>query len=208
MQLFRWFPVSGALLFWYILAAMRVGPSAFNRPRSKEYYYNIEEQARETGCIYLVGPDDEDYGLRMGTIMWIAANACDWNVPPSDLKLIISATSSHLEGSLRVYEAFEGASFWSDIRTCCMSMVDGPAIILLAAGTPGKRFATSDALFRLRVDSEDKRAHIAEILAKHTGQEAADVVRDLSGEGTTLTASEALDYGIIDDIVTLAELTQ
>ncbi|MDO5092130.1 MAG: ATP-dependent Clp protease proteolytic subunit [Propionibacteriaceae bacterium] len=106
-----------------------------------------------------------------------------------------------------------------DIQTVCLGQAASAAAVILAAGTKGKRLALPNSRILIHQpateggygQSSDLEIQAKEILrirelmetmlAEDTGQEAAKVSRDIERD-KYLTAQEAVDYGIVDDILT------
>jgi ATP-dependent Clp protease protease subunit len=112
----------------------------------------------------------------------------------------------------------------NDIATICLGQAASAAAVMLAAGTKGKRLALPHSRVLLQqpygqvgygqvTDLEiaakeilRMRDLLEEILAKHTGQSMerihADTDRDF-----VIEANEAVEYGIIDSVISSRELT-
>ena len=106
-----------------------------------------------------------------------------------------------------------------DIQTVCLGQAASAAAVILAAGTKGKRLALPNSRILIHQpateggygQSSDLEIQAKEILrirelmetmlAEDTGQEVAKVSRDIERD-KYLTAQEAVDYGIVDDILT------
>jgi len=111
-----------------------------------------------------------------------------------------------------------------EIQTVCLGQAASAAAVLLAAGTPGKRMAVPNAQILIHQPSmegaygqvSDLEIQAAEIqrmrslmestLAHHTGQTEARIRADIDRD-KFLTASEAKEYGIIDDITQVRKLS-
>lgn len=116
-----------------------------------------------------------------------------------------------------------------DIATFCVGQASSAAAVLLAAGTPGKRSmlrhakvvlhqpSTEDGWFNvaqgtlpdLAIRAKDvarMRAEMDEILSRHTGHPMDKIHHDIDRQ-RTFTAPEAVDYGLADQIITSAKLT-
>lgn len=105
-----------------------------------------------------------------------------------------------------------------DIQTVCLGQAASAAAVLLAAGTKGKRLALPNSRILIHQpateggygQSSDLEIQAKEImrirelmehmLASATGQEVAKVSRDIERD-KYLTAQEAVEYGIVDDIL-------
>jgi ATP-dependent Clp protease protease subunit len=111
-----------------------------------------------------------------------------------------------------------------EIQTVCLGQAASAAAVLLAAGTPGKRMAVPNARILIHQPAtegvygqvSDLEIQAAEIqrmrrllehtLAHHTGQSEERIRADIDRD-KILTAPEARDYGIIDDITQIRKLS-
>src|SRR2546428_13401749 len=104
-----------------------------------------------------------------------------------------------------------------DISTICIGQAASMAAVLLAAGTPKKRFALPHSRILLHQpmggfsgQASDIDIHAREIiktkerlnriLAKHTGQSLEKVGEDIDRD-FYMTAGEAMEYGLIDQVI-------
>jgi len=112
----------------------------------------------------------------------------------------------------------------NDIATICLGQAASAAAVLLAAGTKGKRLALPHARVLLHqpygqvgysqvTDLElaareilRMRELLEQILSKHTGQ-TIDRIHGDTDRDFTLEAQAALDYGVIDEIITSRGMT-
>lgn len=110
-----------------------------------------------------------------------------------------------------------------DVQTVCLGQAASAAAVLLAAGTKGKRLALPNSRILihqpamsgegsygqssdLEIQAKEIlriRASMEQMLADHTGQPVEKVSQDVERD-KYLTAQEAVEYGIIDDILTSA----
>ncbi len=105
-----------------------------------------------------------------------------------------------------------------DVQTICMGMAASMGAFLVAAGTPGKRFALPNADLMIHQPSGGAQGQATDItiaaeyivrlkkrlntiLAEKTGQPYEVIERDTDRD-RWMTAEEALDYGLIDKIMT------
>jgi ATP-dependent Clp protease protease subunit len=110
-----------------------------------------------------------------------------------------------------------------DVSTIVMGLAASAAAVLLLAGTAGKRFALPNSRVLLHqphggaqgqaVDIEIQakeimrlRALLEQIISQHTGQTLEKVSKDTDRD-FILTAIEAKDYGVIDDILSRRGIT-
>ena len=106
-----------------------------------------------------------------------------------------------------------------DIQTVCLGQAASAAAVILAAGTKGKRLALPNSRILIHQpaiaegsygQSSDLeiqareilriRSSMEEMIAEHTGQSVEQVSRDVERD-KYLTAQEAVEYGLIDDIL-------
>ena len=109
-----------------------------------------------------------------------------------------------------------------DVSTICIGQAASAAAVLLASGTPGKRFALPHARILIHqphggasgqaVDIEIQAKEIVrmrelldEILAHHTGQTVEKIANDTDRD-FIMSATEAKEYGIVDEVITNREL--
>jgi ATP-dependent Clp protease protease subunit len=107
------------------------------------------------------------------------------------------------------------------VSTICIGLTASMAAIILAAGTKGKRFALPNAEILLHqvaggaqgqaVEIEitakqiiKMKEKLNEILSSHTGQPLDKVVKDTDRD-FYLTAEEAKEYGLIDEVIGVKE---
>ncbi len=140
--------------------------------------------------------------------------------PDRDINIYINSPGGDVTGLMAIYDTCQYIR--NDISTICFGQAASAAAVLLASGTPGKRFAlphsrvlihqpysgaggqASDIeiqakeLMRIQTDLED-------ILARHTGQTAEKIHKDTDRD-YIMSAEEAKVYGIIDHVITSREL--
>jgi ATP-dependent Clp protease, protease subunit len=137
--------------------------------------------------------------------------------PDRPISIYINSPGGSLTSLMAIYDTMEFVR--PEIETTCVGQAANAAAILLAAGSPGKRAALSNARILLhqpsteggRGDSTDLEIHAREILrlravmeqilARHTGRTAEQVRADIERD-RFLTADEAREYGLIDEIIT------
>jgi ATP-dependent Clp protease protease subunit len=135
--------------------------------------------------------------------------------PKKDIELYINSPGGSVSAGLAIYDTMQMLS--CDVRTYCVGQAASMAAILLAAGAPGKRFALPNARILVHQPSggyegtaADIDIHAQEILrirtvlydilAKHTGKTAEQLRKD-SERDFFLSANEAKDYGLVDQVM-------
>ena len=135
--------------------------------------------------------------------------------PDKDIALYINTPGGSVYAGLAIYDTMQFVK--PDISTICVGVAMSMGALLLAAGTSGKRYAlpnskvlihqlsggfqgpASDIEIHAR-EALNLRKRLDEILAEHTEQPLDKVEKDTERD-YFLSASEALEYGIIDKII-------
>jgi ATP-dependent Clp protease, protease subunit len=135
--------------------------------------------------------------------------------PDKDIQLYINSPGGSVTALLAIYDTMQYVR--PDVATTCMGQAASAAAVLLAAGAPGKRLGLPHSRILIHqpsggaegqsVDIEIQareiirmRRMLDEILATHTGQDVEKIARDTDRD-FIMTASQAKEYGIIDEII-------
>jgi ATP-dependent Clp protease protease subunit len=139
----------------------------------------------------------------------------DAQEPGRDISLYVNSPGGSAYAGMAIYDAMQYVQ--SDVSTVCLGMGMSAAAMILAGGAPGKRFALPNAKIMIHQGSAGYRGtpadiqiaarevlsmtrRMAEIIAKHTGQDVEQVMRDIDRD-RFMTPQEAVDYGIVDAIM-------
>ena len=141
--------------------------------------------------------------------------------PDRDISLYINSPGGDINSLFAIYDTMQYIK--PDLTTICFGQAASAAAVLLAAGTKGKRLAlphsrilihqpyagaegqVSDIELASR-EIQRLKIQLEEVLARHTGQ-AAEKVHDDTDRDFVMTADEARDYGIIDEVIDSRSLT-
>lgn len=132
-----------------------------------------------------------------------------------DITLYINSPGGRVNACLAIYDTMQFVK--ADISTYCIGVTSGIGVLLLAGGARDKRFCLphSQVVFQqpsnsfkgqaseiaLRVREAVRQQDVfGEVLAKHTGKTSDEILRD-SDRRRYLTAQQALEYGIVDEII-------
>ncbi|MDX3246331.1 ATP-dependent Clp protease proteolytic subunit [Streptomyces sp. ME18-1-4] len=137
--------------------------------------------------------------------------------PDRDIALYINSPGGSFSAMTALYDTIRYVT--CDVETTCLGQAGSSAAVLLAAGTPGKRFALPGARMTIRQPSLPEpvegqasdlaiqadelariRATLEGMLVLHTGRSPEQVSADIERD-KFLTAPEALEYGLVDGIV-------
>jgi ATP-dependent Clp protease, protease subunit len=135
--------------------------------------------------------------------------------PDKDIQLYINSPGGSVTALLAIYDTMQYVK--PDVATTCMGQAASAAAVLLAAGAPGKRLGLPHSRILIHqpsggaegqsVDIEIQareilrmRRMLDEIIAAHTGQDVEKIARDTDRD-FIMTAEQAKEYGIIDEII-------
>ena len=139
--------------------------------------------------------------------------------PRRDIALYINSPGGSVSAALAIHDVMQLIS--NDVSTLAMGLAASAAQFLLCAGAPGKRFALEHARILMHQPSgglggtavdiaiqAQNMAHVKAtmqgLIATHSGQTVETIERD-SDRDRWFTAHEALEYGLIDRVVTHVE---
>ncbi|MCL1843701.1 MAG: ATP-dependent Clp endopeptidase proteolytic subunit ClpP [Defluviitaleaceae bacterium] len=139
--------------------------------------------------------------------------------PDKDISLYINSPGGAITAGMAIYDTMNHIK--CDVSTICVGMAASMGAFLLAGGAKGKRFALPNSEVMIhqpsggaRGQATDIQIHaeriiqikkkLNQILAENTGQPLDKVTRD-SERDNFMSAQEALDYGLIDKIITRRE---
>jgi ATP-dependent Clp protease, protease subunit len=136
--------------------------------------------------------------------------------PDKDISVYVNSPGGDVYAGLAIYDTM--AFVKPDVRTICVGMAMSMGAVILAAGTKGKRSAlpnakilihqvwtgqfggqASDVEIRAR-EVIDLKKRVEAIIADHSGQPLDRVAQDMDRDNF-MTAAEAVDYGLIDEIM-------
>ncbi len=132
-----------------------------------------------------------------------------------DITVYINSPGGYVSAGLAIYDTIQFIK--PDVSTICIGQASSMGAVLLAAGTKGKRYSLPHARVMLHQplggatgQTTDIAIHAKEIirikdtltkiLVEHTGQDM-DVIRKDTDRNFFMDAQEALEYGIIDEIL-------
>lgn len=135
--------------------------------------------------------------------------------PDKDISLYINSPGGSVTAGLAIYDTMQYIN--PEISTICLGQAASMAAVLMAAGTPGKRFGLKYSRFLLHQVMSGVRGQatdieiqanellrlgdmIDEIIAHHTGQPREKVKLDTDRD-YFMGAQEAKTYGLIDEVL-------
>jgi ATP-dependent Clp protease protease subunit len=162
--------------------------------------------------ILFIGTDIDDTfaNLIMAQLIFL-----EYEDPEKDINIYINSPGGLVTSGLAIYDTIQFVK--PNVTTICMGQAASMGAILLAAGTKGKRYALPNSRIMIHQpiggiggQASDIQIHAKEIikikerlnniLSKHTGQTSDKIQKD-SDRNFYMTAEEALEYGLIDEII-------
>ena len=138
--------------------------------------------------------------------------------PDKDISLYINSPGGVISSGLAIYDTIQLIK--PDVSTICVGLAASMGTVLLCAGTNGKRYALPNSTIHMHQPMGGAQGQatdieiaareilrmqdmIRQILSKHTGQSYDRVARDTDRD-YYLNSEQALEYGIIDEILSKA----
>ena len=163
--------------------------------------------------IVFLGQDVDDQVANLIITQMLYLEAQD---PEKDISLYINSPGGQAYAGMAIYDVIQHVK--PDVATICVGMGMSAAAMILSGGAPGKRLALPNARIMIHQGSAGTRGapsdmeiqlrevlavtrRMAEIIAHHSGKPVEQVERDIDRD-YFMTPGEAVDYGLIDDIIT------
>lgn len=177
-----------------------------------ERAYDIYSRLLKERVVFLVGPiNDQMANLVVAQLLFLESEN-----PDKDIHLYINSPGGSISSGMAIYDTMQFIK--PDVSTLCIGMAASMGAFLLQAGAKDKRFALPNSTVMIHqplggfqgqaTDIEihakyilSLRERLYTLMAEHTGRSVEEIARD-SERDNFLTASEALDYGLIDQVLT------
>ena len=177
-----------------------------------ERSFDIYSRLLKERIVFLGTPIDDNVGnLIMAQLLHLESED-----PEKDINLYINSPGGDITALFAVYDTMQYVK--PDVSTICMGQAASAAAVLVLAGTKGKRYALPHSRILLHqphggaqgqaVDIEIQAKEITryrklleELIAEHTGQPLDKVSKDTDRD-YILTADEAVEYGVVDEVIT------
>jgi ATP-dependent Clp protease protease subunit len=190
---------------------MNLIPTVIEKTQYGERAYDIYSRLLKERIIFLVGPiSDTVANAVIAQLLFLASVD-----PKKDIQLYINTPGGSVTAGLAIYDTMQYIK--APVSTVCIGLAGSMGATLLAAGAPKKRFALPNAEVLLHqvaggisgeaVEIEITAKQIVKIkeklnriLAKHTGQSLEKVEKDTDRD-FYLSAEEAKEYGLIDEVI-------
>ncbi|MEM7582953.1 MAG: ATP-dependent Clp protease proteolytic subunit [Acidobacteriota bacterium] len=187
-------------------------PMVVEQTNRGERSYDIYSRLLKDNIIFLGGAIDDDVAnLVIAQMLFLEAEN-----PEKDVAIYINSPGGSTTAGLAIYDTMQYIK--PNISTFCVGQAASMAAVLLAAGTKGKRIILPNSRVLIhqpwvkgmggqqsdiQIQAQDLlllRDRLDEVMAKHTGKSKEEVHRDTDRDNI-LTAQEAIEYGIVDQIM-------
>ncbi len=189
----------------------QVIPYVIENTNRGERTYDVYSRLLRERIVFLgTGIDDQIANVVIAQLLFL-----DYEDPERDISIYINSPGGSITAGLAIYDAMQFVR--PDVVTMCMGLAASMGTVLLCAGTEGKRFALPNSTIHqhpagggmqgyapdVEIQARyllDMQRKVREIMAKHTNQPYERISRDFDRDHY-MTAEEAKEYGIIDDIL-------
>ncbi|MCI9075048.1 MAG: ATP-dependent Clp endopeptidase proteolytic subunit ClpP [Dorea sp.] len=191
---------------------MSLVPYVIEQTSRGERSYDIYSRLLKDRIIFL-GEEVTDVAANIIVAQLLFLEAED---PEKDIHLYINSPGGSVTAGLAIYDTMQYIK--CDVATYCMGMAASMGSFLLSGGKKGKRFAMPNSEIMIHQPSGGARGQATEIqiaaehilrtrtrlnqiLSENTGQ-PLDVIRIDTERDNFMTAEEAKEYGLIDEVIT------
>ena len=195
---------------------MNLIPTVIEKSQYGERAYDIYSRLLKERIVFLGGPIvDAVANSIIAQMLFLASQD-----PKKEIQLYINSPGGVLTAGMAIYDTMQYVK--CPVSTVCIGSAASAAAVLLAAGAKGKRFSLPNAqilIHQVAVSGIGGQAveieiaakeilrlkeQVNKILAKHTGQLLSRVEKDTDRD-YYLTAEEAKEYGLIDEVIKTKE---
>jgi ATP-dependent Clp protease, protease subunit len=191
-------------------------PIVIEQTNRGERSFDIYSRLLKERIVFLGTPiDDQVANLVMAQLLHLESEE-----PEKDINIYINSPGGDITSLFAIYDTMQYIK--PDVSTIVMGQAASAAAVLLAAGTTGKRYALPHSRVLIHqphgqaggqaVDIEIQAKEILryrelldQILAEHTGQSLEKVKKDTDRD-FIMTAEQAKEYGIIDEVISSRKL--
>ncbi|MBH17223.1 MAG: ATP-dependent Clp endopeptidase, proteolytic subunit ClpP [Acidobacteria bacterium] len=187
-------------------------PMVVEQSNRGERAYDIFSRLLKDSIIFIGSPvDDEIANLVIAQMLFLEAED-----PDRDILLYINSPGGAITAGLAIYDTMQFIK--PDVQTYCIGQAASMGAVLLASGTPGKRFSLPNSRIVIHqplmsglggqatdIDIAAReiiriRERLNALLVKHTGQTVERIQEDTERD-YIMSAEQAQEYGIIDDVI-------
>ena len=185
-------------------------PMVLEQTARGERSYDIYSRLLKERIVFVVGPiDDNVANLIVAQLLYCESENAD-----KDVQLYINSPGGSVTAGLAIYDTMQFIN--CEVSTLCIGQAASMGALLLAGGTQGKRYCLPNSRVMIHQPSGGSqgqasdieiqakeilylRERMNEIMASHTGRTAEQVAIDTERDNF-MTAAQALEYGLIDQV--------
>ena len=191
---------------------MQLIPMVVEQTNRGERAYDIFSRLLKDGIVFIGSTiDDAIANLVIAQMLFLEAEDSDRSI-----LLYINSPGGSISAGLAIYDTMQFIK--PEVQTYCIGQAASMAAVLLAAGTPGKRFSLPNSRIVIHqpmlsglagqatdIDIHAReiirlRTRINEIISEHTGQSLKQIQADTDRD-FIMTADQGKEYGIIDNVI-------
>jgi len=176
-----------------------------------ERAYDIYSRLLKERVIFLVGPiNDAVANVVVAQLLFLESEN-----PDKEISLYINSPGGSISSGMAIYDTMQFIK--PNVSTLCIGMAASMGAFLLQAGAKGKRFALPNSTVMIHqplggfqgqasdIEIHAKyilslRERLYKLMSEHTGRTVEEIARD-SERDNFLTAGEAVEYGLIDQVL-------
>lgn len=197
---------------------MYLVPTVIEQTNRGERAYDIYSRLLKDRIIFLgTAIDDQVANAVVAQLLFLAADD-----PEKDISLYINSPGGSITAGMAIYDTMQHIK--PKVSTICIGLAASMGAFLLSAGEKGKRFALPNAevmihqpLGGTQGQATDIQIHakriiqmrdsLNKILAERTGQPLERIEKDTDRDNF-MTAQEAKEYGLVDEVITTTPTTK
>ena len=190
---------------------MNYVPYVIDNTNGHEYHSDLFSRLLSSRIIILSGEVDDDMAsLAVAQLLYL--ESLD---PNKDIQIYINSPGGSVTAGMAIYDTMQHVK--CDVSTICVGLAASMGAFLLAGGTTGKRFSLPNAEIMIHQPSGGAKGQatdiqiaaqniqrtknkLNELLAANTGRTLEEVTYDTDRDNF-MSAEEALEYGLIDQII-------
>ncbi len=191
-------------------------PYVVEQTNRGERSYDIYSRLLKDRIIFLGSAiDDQVANSVVAQLLFLAAED-----PDKEISMYINSPGGSVSSAFAMYDTMRYIK--PEVHTICMGMAASAGAFLLLAGTKGKRFALPSSEIMIHQPSGGAQGQASDIaitaqkilrtrdklnriFADRTGQRLERIEKDMERD-YYMTAEEALEYGVIDQIITSSDV--
>ncbi|MGB8956883.1 MAG: ATP-dependent Clp endopeptidase proteolytic subunit ClpP [Tumebacillaceae bacterium] len=197
---------------------MNLVPMVIEQSSRGERAYDIYSRLLKDRIIFIGTPINDDIAnVVIASLLFLAAED-----PDKDISLYINSPGGSVTAGMAIFDTMQFIK--PDVSTICIGMAASMGAVLLTAGAKGKRFALPNSSIMIHQplggaqgQASDIKIHaewilktrekLNRILAERSGQSLERLDKDTDRDNY-MTAQEAAEYGLIDQVISRTDLKE